>query len=56
MGLHIMALPDAVNDRPGDPQLRCKCAHAPVRAAVARTGLQRRVEDALLQLRRQYLG
>ena len=56
MGLHIMALPDAVNDCPGYPQVRCKHAHAPMRAAVPRTSLQRRVEDALLQFWRQYLG
>src|SRR6476620_7642928 len=56
MGLHIMALPDAVNDCPGYPQVRCKHAHAPMRAAITRTSPQRRVEDALLQFWRQYLG
>lgn len=38
MGLHIVTLPDSVNDSSGDPQLACQHPHTPVRAAVAGTG------------------
>src|SRR3954453_17369665 len=54
MWLHVVPLPDAMHDRSGHTQLRGERAHTPVCAAVARTGLQRSVEDALLQFRRQH--
>ena len=36
--------------------MRGKGAHAPMRATVARSGLQRCVENALLQFERQHFG
>jgi hypothetical protein len=53
MRLHIVMLPDPVNDGSGDPQLLCQHPHTPVRAAVAGASLYRRIDDLLFQFRRQ---
>jgi len=54
MWLHVMALPDPVNDSPGNPELPRQHPHTPVCAAVAGTGLQRSLDDVLLEFRCQH--
>jgi hypothetical protein len=44
MWLNIVVLPDAVNVCPGYLQVRCQRAHAPMRAPITWTGLQRGTE------------
>jgi hypothetical protein len=53
MWLDIVPLPNAVNNRPRNPELRGQHSHSPVRAAVTGSGLHRGVDDLLLKLRRQ---
>jgi hypothetical protein len=52
--LHIVTLPDPVNDGSGNPQLSRQHPHTPVRAAVAGAGLYSGINDLLFQFRCQH--